>query len=192
MASKMKDKTLNPFKIRVGKRFFLSSSTLFGDIYFEFKDEFFPEKNWNDFIIDILIMWILALKKLTNQKQTTFHYMDGSFKVIIHCDKEHLCEIKFIEEGDGGKTVILKSVLTSLEYIFDEVISACETLFKALQNPENPKRLLNSSEIEDIDPRELLNEIKKTPHTYQEFEKLKDSYKMLCQHRKKLSSSTLH
>ena len=88
MAYTMKSELNKLFKIKVKRRFFLSSSDLFGDIFFEFEKGFFPGENWNDFILIILDWWINAVLDLVDKKKTELDFMDGPYAISISLNNE--------------------------------------------------------------------------------------------------------
>lgn len=181
MANKIKKELNKSFKIRVKRRFFLSSSALFGDIFFEFKDGFFPGKNWNDFILIILDWWINAVLDLSNKKNTELDFMDGPYEILIKLDDKGMCQLKFIERmANSNKTI--KNISIHLDYLISEIISASELLFESISNPKTVKFMKNSKEIEDKNPLHLLKDIKENPHLHEDYERLKKSYKLLCEY----------
>lgn len=178
----MKKENVNVFKLRISKRFFLSSSTVFGDIFFEFDNVFFPEEHWNDFIFYLLDMWLQSIVKLPDQTEVTLDFMDGPYEALVSLEKNGSCQIDFIKQNSET----LGTISIPLIKLVDEVIYACDALFQALQKPESVKRLLKGNKVEDVEPTETMNEIRKNQRIFKDYEKLKKSYKILCEFRKKL------
>src|SRR5690606_21761028 len=96
-----------------------------GEIFFSFGDDFFPEKNWNDFLNVILNWWLVELIGLLEKKSISaeLNFMDGPFKImIVTGNKNDTWELKFIESRKNtsvfSKEIIrdhfLKSIQTEL------------------------------------------------------------------------------
>lgn len=174
------------FKVKIGKRFFLSKSSLFGDIYFEFQGTSFPEKNWNDFILIILHWWLEALKKLPKDAETEFHFMDGSFEISVKLEaSKKECSLKFIERMVNCKKV-LGSINIPLKLLISELLSAFESLEEAIKAPESVLLLSGPNSVETIVPSELMNRIKSNPSIFREYNDLKKSYHSILEIKTKL------
>jgi len=72
-----------------------SNGKIFGNIYLSNEHIYFPEKDWNDFIVIILSWWVTSLIKLqSNQSiEEVFNFMDGSFAFSIKMKGSKLCYI---------------------------------------------------------------------------------------------------
>nr|VFK45199.1 MAG: hypothetical protein BECKSD772F_GA0070984_12144 [Candidatus Kentron sp. SD]VFK49697.1 MAG: hypothetical protein BECKSD772E_GA0070983_12174 [Candidatus Kentron sp. SD]VFK81344.1 MAG: hypothetical protein BECKSD772D_GA0070982_13191 [Candidatus Kentron sp. SD] len=130
-----------------------------GDICFSVADDwYFPEKDWDDFVVRILY-WItkslISLIFKENQPQET-PFMEGTFKVSIYLNEKEQCTINFIEGEKffGDKEIIHKTTTVPFESVKSEVLKACELLLK-------------------------MKESKELDFEY-DYEKLKESYEMLC------------
>ena len=177
--------SINFFKIHIGKRFFLSSSALFGDLFFEFDNGFFPCKDWNDFTIEVLNWWISALLELSEGKPVDCLYLDGSFMFTVKMNHQKQCIVRFIEGGLGEKEVIHKELQTSLKDLMGELISACEDFFEVIKAPDSLKLIEDGT---DIDPKELMNEIHKNPRILEDFNVLVEGYQELLKQKEFLDT----
>lgn len=183
MAHKLKTKENQIFKIKVKKRFFLSSSALFGDIFFEFEDSFFPSENWNDFILIILDWWLNAALELIDKKTTGFLFMDGPYEVSITLDDSRNCKMKFIERKTKAKN-ILKTISLPLNKLINELIVACQSLFEAIEKPEALKLIKSADEVETPFHMSLSKEIERNSQISEDYQRLKKSYELVCKYRK--------
>lgn len=80
-----------------------------GEIYFQIGDTFFPDCNWNDFIVVILTWWNKSIKSLETSSVGTsqdFNFMDGPFYVHgVKKDSTHII-LNFITRNKAGLEVI--------------------------------------------------------------------------------------
>ena len=128
-----------------------SSEKIFGNIYLNSAYRYFPEKDWNDFVVIILGWWIDSLAKLhSNQSsEEIFNFMDGSYAFLIKKIDTKLCHLIFY---DTGNDVVIEEIINSSFKKISESIfmSACRL----------EEYCLNRNWIDD-DIRELLRSIKK-------------------------------
>ena len=64
----------------------LNESTIFGQLYFQDGDFYFPSKDWNEFIIIVLNWWCQSLLNLLEEKTFSeeLDFMDGPFSVRVN------------------------------------------------------------------------------------------------------------
>lgn len=153
---------MSNFKINLRKESFYinEGDSVIGDICFSIDDWFFPDKNWDDFVV-LLICW-LAKQTIELNFDTTktvyMRFMEGCFKISLELEKENPneCTIRFIEGEKiaGDEEVIHKTITVPFEEVKKEVKKAC-------------KLLIHMKETKELDFEE-------------EFEDLKESYELLC------------
>jgi len=151
---------MNEFKINLKKEtFFINEgNSVIGDICFSFGDWYFPEKDWDDFVV-LLIAWLsgeIIKLKFTNKEPICMRFMEGCFKIALSLDNESECIIQFIEGEKlaGDDEVIHKEITVPFEEVKIEVKKSCELLLKM-------------KETKELDFEE-------------EYEELKESYELLC------------
>ena len=73
------------------------SGLITGDIYFETLQGYYPEKNWNDFVMIILSWWANSFVDFLqgNQKEMEFHFMDGPYCAYISKSGENMLNFQF-------------------------------------------------------------------------------------------------
>lgn len=80
---------INELSIEMSNR-----NSITGEIYFQMGDSFFPELNWNDFIVVILTWWnesIQLLEASDIRSSQDFNFMDGPFYVqAVKKDSLHI------------------------------------------------------------------------------------------------------
>ncbi len=134
------------------------SGSVIGDICFSVGDWYFPEKAWDDFVVRLLY-WItkgLINLKFKGEQPQEMPFMEGSFKVSIYLDEHSTCKIDFAEGEKffGDQEIIHKTITVSFEDVKNEVRKACELLIRMKESKE-------------LDFEE-------------DYEKLKESYELLC------------
>ena len=151
---------MNKFKIRIPKKsFYLNEGgAVIGIICFSVDDWYFPGENWDDFVVVMLDWLTRELVELTFNKEKIAEspFMEGCFKIALSLDTEGKCIIQFIEGEKlaGDDEIIHKTVTVPFEEVKSEVKKACELLLKM-------------KETKELDFQE-------------DYEKLKESYELLC------------
>ncbi|KNY26497.1 hypothetical protein Bccel_1762 [Pseudobacteroides cellulosolvens ATCC 35603 = DSM 2933] len=71
-----------------------------GEIFFKVGEFSFPEQNWNDFIIIVLVWWLSAYKTFVENDKQPFKliFMDGSFEIKIKRITEGILVLNFFED----------------------------------------------------------------------------------------------
>lgn len=104
-----------------------------GEIYFKINDYYFPERNWNDFLVIILGWWvnsfINAIK--TNANKFEFHFMDGPFLAEAVLKDKNLYEICLLERNKNNKTLVMTTNACQKE-LQNMLIKACRKTFKVV------------------------------------------------------------
>lgn len=151
---------MSTFKINLRKeRFYLTNGkAIIGNICFSVNNWYFPKENWNDFVVTLLY-WItrkLIRLKFKEKQPQEMDFMEGPFKVSIYLDKENQCTINFIEGEKlaGDNEIVHKTITLPFEEVKDEVKKAC-------------KILIDMKESKELDFED-------------DYQKLKESYELLC------------
>jgi len=82
-----------------------SEGLITGKICFQIGERYFPEHDWNDFVMILLTSWGKALAELLDAKRTSseFRFMDGPFLARVsatdHCSLRWI----FVDARDGEK-----------------------------------------------------------------------------------------
>ena len=151
---------MNKFKINLEKETFYinNSNSVIGIICFSIDDWFFPSKRWDDFVV-ILLAWLtkqVVALAFNKEKIIEMDFMEGDFKISIKNSSQNLCTVHFIEGEKlaGDEEIIHKTITVPFEDVKNEVRKACEVL-------------LHMKETKELDFEE-------------DYEKLKESYELLC------------
>nr|VFK39667.1 MAG: hypothetical protein BECKSD772F_GA0070984_104612 [Candidatus Kentron sp. SD]VFK47130.1 MAG: hypothetical protein BECKSD772E_GA0070983_10886 [Candidatus Kentron sp. SD] len=151
---------MNKLKINLKKETFYinDSNCVIGDICFSVGDWYFPDKDWDDFVV-VFLSWLTSqLTELNFNKKSIVEvdFMEGDFKISLALDQNNQCTITFIEgeKLDGDKETIYKTTTVPFEAVKIEVLKACELLLKMKESKE-----LNFEK---------------------DYKELKESYELLC------------
>lgn len=152
---------MTKFKIDIKKETFYinEGNSVIGDICFSVDDDwFFPEKDWDDFVVK-LVYWLAHISielAFDKNKIVEMDFMEGCFKISLSLDNQNQCTILFIEgeKLSGDEEVIHKTIALPFEDLKSEVKKACELLIRTKESKE--------LDFED------------------DYEELKESYDLLC------------
>ncbi|MCI3936851.1 hypothetical protein MQX03_06545 [Chryseobacterium aahli] len=93
---------MNKLKIRIDSNSFAKHrDNITGIICFDFNGKFFPEKNWNDFIIVLVNNWIESSYRIMSNFTISedFYFMDGPFSIKIRKNDFGDCSVELIENN---------------------------------------------------------------------------------------------
>jgi hypothetical protein len=85
------------------------SGAITGEIYFQLKGSHFPEENWNDFVVVILIWWNKSANLLISSPVGTsadFRFMDGPFNIHGKKKDNENVTLNFIRRNLNGENVL--------------------------------------------------------------------------------------
>ncbi|WP_156830085.1 hypothetical protein [Paenibacillus sp. HW567] len=118
-----------------------------GEVYFQFGDAFFPDCNWNDFIVVILTWWNKSIKLLETSSAGTsqdFNFLDGPFYVHgVKKDNLHIT-LSFIRRNKANLEVIA-SLDTEIDSLKKSIVKASRKVLKEL----NAKNWV-TDDVEDL------------------------------------------
>lgn len=105
-----------------------------GHIWVQVDDVFFPEQEWDDFVVVIMGWWLDGFLKISMGKQSKCicSFMDGPFEFTVTPQTQERWLIEFFEKRRTGKTCELKgvfdarSVVGAMLLASDKVIKLCQ------------------------------------------------------------------
>jgi hypothetical protein len=143
---------MNDLKITINENSLVPTTfgnTITGQIYWQFKKQFFPEENWDDLVSVLLGWWMPALIRLIRQETDfeRFYYMDGpcwlDIKTVknefcVECYNEIFSKSPVIECRVNSRVMTRKLLLVSTRFV-----SACKSVFQKTTNQlqKNKKKL---------------------------------------------------
>ena len=80
----------------------LDKNQIFGHLYFQEDDFFFPSKDWNEFIVIVLNWWCESLISLLENKALIgeLDFMDGPFSVKVNFIEESIFNLFFKKNNE--------------------------------------------------------------------------------------------
>lgn len=107
------DIIINTDSIRMSK-----SGAITGEIFFSVSDDFFPEENWNDFIVIVLGWWLNTLKSYDEKEKSEFEmcFMDGPFSIKAKKNTEDILELSFIRDIGKGQEILFVAECFNKEF----------------------------------------------------------------------------
>lgn len=128
---------MNRVKLRIDENSFEKyKEAITGVIYMECGDFYFPEKNWNDFIIVMMNNWITSIKNINLKisKEAELMFFDGAFYIKIQMVGEENCIIECIENHKTDNILFKEQIkFKSLEKELVNIANLCR-MFCAKQN----------------------------------------------------------
>lgn len=103
-----------------------------GKICFNIDKNYFPDSNWNDFVIIILNWWINSLLNIYKESQFDLMFMDGPFLVRINIDNKKKINVKLIERRKKEK--IIYTCLSDISDLLKAVINTTKELIDYIDN----------------------------------------------------------
>jgi hypothetical protein len=101
--SELLDVIFNETSINISKK-----GVVTGEIYFRVDDTYFPQVNWNDFIVVILTWWNKAISQLESSPvgvSANFSFMDGPFNIRGKKKENGNLSLDFIRRNSNGEDV---------------------------------------------------------------------------------------
>ncbi len=125
-------------------------SQITGEVYFSIRSKnfFFPEENWNDFIVIVLTWWHNSLIRIKHSKSKVTEellFMDGSFVVKVTKTNDEIATLAFIHES-----------LSSLEIEHTCTVNISQMIESLLQSTNELLEVIHqnrwySEEIEELE-----------------------------------------
>lgn len=104
-----------------------------GIIYLEINDYYFPQKNWNDFIIVMINNWIKSLKDIKYGiiQETELLFFDGPFFIKIKMIDKEDCIIGFFESHKSENVLFTEEIkFNNLVNEVFHIANLCKALCK--------------------------------------------------------------
>jgi hypothetical protein len=105
------------------------SGTVWGQIYFETANGFFPDEGWTDMALAFSTAWLGALIQivLKSNAQETVWFMDGPFAVNLASAGSRLAELSFVhrETTKHSEKARIKDLLQNGVAVAEELLAAC-------------------------------------------------------------------
>lgn len=121
-----------------------------GEIYFSIRSEnfFFPEENWNDFIVIVLTWWHNSLIRIKNSKSKIIEeldFMDGSFAVKVTKINDEIATLAFIHERLSSSE-IEHTCIVNISQMIESLLQSTNELLKVIHQNQ-----WYSEEIEELE-----------------------------------------
>lgn len=110
------------------------SGKIMGNIYFDVDGQFYPEKNWSDFLQIVLGWWVndfIISQKRVNEN-FEFRFMDGPYKVLGQSSEADIYQVQFMRDALDKDEILLTTVTTKIE-LQKTLLKACETFFRIVE-----------------------------------------------------------
>jgi hypothetical protein len=105
----------------------ISSGSILGVVYWQWKSETFPDSNWDDFIVVILGWWVQNIAKLASRTSDAaeMSFMDGPYKVL--CERRgDLLFCQFVERRPEENVLATCSV--TIDDLSASMLDAAKTV----------------------------------------------------------------
>jgi hypothetical protein len=106
------------------------SGAIWGRVYFENGDQFFPEEGWTDMALPLLNAWLEALVRIASHstREETVWFMDGPFKVALFAKGDGGVEVRLIHDEIVGQSakVAIEDLLQNAIELGERLLSVCE------------------------------------------------------------------
>ena len=121
----------------------LNESTIFGQLYFQDGDFYFPSKDWNEFIIIVLNWWCQSLLNLLEEKTFSeeLDFMDGPFSVRVNLIEGSIYNFYFKKDDE-----ILKKDEVDLLSFTKEFLKQVNALLRYTAN----FNIINDCELDSL------------------------------------------
>ena len=121
-----------------------------GEVYFAVSSEnfFFPEENWNDFIVIVLTWWHHSLIRIKHSQPKITEeliFMDGSFSVEVTKINDELAALAFIHEKLSS-TEIEHTCTVNISQMIESLLQSTNELLKVIHQNH-----WQSEEIEELE-----------------------------------------
>jgi len=119
------------------------SGSILGKVYFCIGNEFFPDKDWSDFVVVVLGWWVEEISKIEVGKTKTFtlNFMDGPFFATGYLLGDNLVKIEFVKERLCGND-INHIAICDIKQLMMCILNAANDLVLELE-----KRALDNNDI---------------------------------------------
>jgi hypothetical protein len=122
------------------------SKNIIGEIYFKIEDEYFPQKEWSDFVVVILSWWIEAVSTILKSKINTsckLFFMDGPYVVNGMKIDDEIVNLEFVRSDK-----VLFETQCNIGQLKESLLTTSQTVLKKVEEKKwdtNDVRKLKSS-----------------------------------------------
>ena len=99
-----------------------------GELSLKFGETWFPERQWNDFPVVVLEWWLVALRDL-RKGAAELRFMDGPFLVKTSLQRQQICKLEGIEDGQARQIDVESEV--SVRRVYESIIRAAQLICTA-------------------------------------------------------------
>ncbi len=109
-----------------------NKDSVFGVVYFQENDFYFPDENWNDFIVILFEWWSSSIFKLLNNESISedLSFMDGPFMVRVKYIEEDFFELFFVDQDD----IILETYKVNIKEFVTSFLQKTNYLIRQLHS----------------------------------------------------------
>ena len=123
-----------------------------GIIYFDVDGFFFPEQDWDDFVVSLLICLskMLVILNFDKNEVVEVAFQEGPFKVSLELDDKNQCTINFIEGEKlaGDNEILHKNITIPFNDLKKEIIKSCSKILQ-IKDPEKMSFNVDYKNLED-------------------------------------------
>lgn len=113
-----------------------SLGTISGIVYAQLNGVSFPETNWTDLIVSVLVEWLDTISKLSRGAswKERFHFLDGPFAIDLRLTQDGILQVTSIEcrlAGDivtGESQADIDTVVVNARLVADDLLTECARL----------------------------------------------------------------
>ena len=107
--------------------------TISGVVYAQLDKLSFPERNWTDLVVRVLVGWLDTISKLARGAswEERFYFLDGPFAIEFTLNQNGAVQVRSIESRLAGDFVAgeyqtdLDTLLTNARSVADDVLAEC-------------------------------------------------------------------
>jgi hypothetical protein len=106
-----------------------SNGSVSGVVYANAGDVSFPEKNWTDLVVSVVIEWLNTVAKLESgaSRRERFHFLDGPFAIDLSVLENRIVAVTLIARRLAGDIVMGESRV-DLDEVFKDACGLTDTL----------------------------------------------------------------
>jgi hypothetical protein len=106
------------------------NSTIWGRVYFENGDQFFPEQCWTDMVVAFSRAWLDALIRLATRssRHEQVRFMDGPFQIDMSAGSKNVLELNLIHKdaAEQSAKATIEELLQNALSISNALLGICQ------------------------------------------------------------------
>lgn len=113
-------------------------NSITGEIFFELEDSYFPESNWNDFVVVILTWWNKSIRLLESSSVGTsvdFNFMDGPYYVRAVKKDDIFVSLSFIRRNKANLELIT-TLDVETDSLKKSIVKASKKVIREIQTKD--------------------------------------------------------